>query len=309
MKKIRLLSVLALVSILICGFTGFAGKLFAEDKIVAVVNNDVITQKDLNDFLNFMRMDMQSQYRGQQLEDKIQSMKADLLDRLIEDKLILQEAKKGGIKTDDSRVKAKIAEIKKRYNSDMEFQDALNRQGLVQADVENKIKEQLLMYNVIDQKVKNSIVVKPSEVTEFFNSNPSEFKTPEQRELEVISTADQDLCKKIFLQLKDGSNLADLAKDNSLEIDKMNVYQGKELRKDIDEMVFRLKAGESTEPVNIEEKFYIFKLDNIIPSKAQSLSEAQESIHEFILNKKMQEKMVKWIAELKKNSYLKILQN
>ena len=59
----------------------------------------------------------------------------------------------------------------------------------------------------------------------------------------------------------------------------------------------------------IFEKFYIFKLDNIIPSKAQSLSEAQESIHEFILNKKMQEKMVKWIAELKKNSYLKILQN
>jgi len=38
-----------------CFFT-FALTCFAQDKIIAIVNKDIITQKDLNDFINFMRV-------------------------------------------------------------------------------------------------------------------------------------------------------------------------------------------------------------------------------------------------------------
>ncbi len=69
-------------------FTAY--NLFAQDKIAAIVNNDIITQKDLDDFLNFMRIQLSQDYSGKELENKIQAMKPDLLDRLIEDRLILQ---------------------------------------------------------------------------------------------------------------------------------------------------------------------------------------------------------------------------
>jgi len=45
----------------------FSGICFAQDKIVAVVNDEIITQKDLNDFVNFMRMQLSIELTGEQL--------------------------------------------------------------------------------------------------------------------------------------------------------------------------------------------------------------------------------------------------
>jgi hypothetical protein len=64
---------------LIYGFTFFVLfftlNCFAQGKIVAIVNNDVITEKDLNDFVNFMRIQLSEEFKGKELESKLQSMK------------------------------------------------------------------------------------------------------------------------------------------------------------------------------------------------------------------------------------------
>ena len=279
---------------------------FAQDKIVAIVNNDIITQKDLIDFINFTRMQLAEDYQGEKLESKIQSMKINLLDRLIEDRLILQEAKKNNIKADENRVKAKIDEIKKRYNQDSEFQEVLARQGLVQADIEARIKEQLLMYNIIDIKVKSRIVVNPTEVTDFYDKNLEALKLSEIRELEVISIKDVNLASEISGNLKNGQRLEDLIKKYSLSVDKLRVTEKGELRQDIEKAVFKLKPQEISGPIKVQETYYIFKLDNIISARQPSLSEVQDKIHGLIFNQKMQEELTRWLGELKKNAYIKI---
>jgi len=279
---------------------------FAQDKIVAIVNNDIITQKDLNDYINFTRMQLAEDYQGEKLETKIQSMKINLLDRLIEDRLILQEAKKNNIKADENRVKAKIDEIKKRYNQDSEFQEVLARQGLVQADIEARIKEQLLMYNIIDIKVKSRIVVNPTEVTDFYDKNLEALKLSEIRELEVISIKDVNLASEISENLKNGQRLEDLIKKYSLSVDKLRVTEKGELRQDIEKAVFKLKPQEISGPIKVQETYYIFKLDNIISARQPSLSEVQDKIHGLIFNQKMQEELTRWLGELKKNAYIKI---
>lgn len=285
--------------------TGY--ELFAQDKIVAIVNNAVITQKDLDDFVNFMRIQLSSQLNSEQLENKIQSMKSDLLNRLIEDRLILQEAKKSNIKIDDNRVKARIDEIKSHFSSDIEFQNALAKHGLVQADIESKIREQLLMYNIIDIRIKSKIIVNPAEVTDFYNKNIDEFKLPEQRQLEAITTEDENLAKEIMNNLKEGHQLQDLVQKYSLSINKLIAMQDGQLRKDVEEVVFRLKPGETSEPIKIEDKYYIFKLNSIIAARHQSLSEVRDKISEFLFNRKMQEELARWLDELKTQSYIKIL--
>ena len=81
----RVILILGLVAI--CGTCLPAGKmryaipmLYAQDKIIAVVNNDVITHKDLDDFADFLRMQLSREYKGSALEIKIESIKKDLLD-------------------------------------------------------------------------------------------------------------------------------------------------------------------------------------------------------------------------------------
>lgn len=299
---------LFLLFIVICDMRYAICDLYAEDKIIAIVNCDVITQKDLNDFTSFMSMQLSREYRGSELEKRIQSMKLDLLDKLVEDRLILQEAKKNNIRVDESRVKARINEIRKHYNSDAEFKDDLAKQGLTQADIESRIREQLLMYNIVEYMVKDKIVVRPDEVTNFYDKNRKELVSDEERELEAITLENEDLAKTISYELRTDQKLVDLAAKYSLTVNTLKARQG-ELRKDIEDVVFKLGISEISNPVKIDDKYCVFKLNNIIPARHLTLSEAQDKIHAFLFEKKMQEKLTKWLDELKQKSYIKILQD
>jgi len=233
-------------------------------------------------------------------------MKADLLDKLIEDRIILQEAKKNKVLVDENRVKAKIDEIKGRYGREAEFQAALVQQGLVQADLELRLREQLLMYSIIEAKIKSKIVIRPSEVTEFYEKNIEEFKTPEEREFESITTKDKDLAQKIYDDLKKGGDFLETAKKYSLDAKSFNAKKGSELKEELEGVIFKMNLAEISEPLKIEDTFHIFKLTKIIPFRQKSLTEAQDKIQEFVFNKKMQEDLLLWLNELKKNAYIKI---
>jgi len=280
---------------------------YAQDKIVAIVNNEIITQKDLNDFVQFMRMQLSSELKGKELETKIQSMKVDLLNKLIEDRLILQKAKKSNIKVNETMAQAKIEEIRKRYPSEQVFQEALSRQGLVQADMESRIQEQLLTGGIVEQEVKNKININPSEVTQFYEKNAKEFNLPEEREFESVSIPEEKLAGNIYRELKNGADLNSLTNQYSLAINKLSASAPGELRKDIEGLIFQLKEGEISQPLKIEGSYYIFKLDKINPGRVQTLSEAKDRISVYLFNMKMQEALVKWLDELKKQAYIKIL--
>lgn len=279
---------------------------FAQDKIVAIVNNDIITNKDLNDFVNFMRMQLFAEYKGKELEAKIQSIKLDLLNKLIEDRLILQEAKKNNIGIDPGRIKARIDQIKSGYASESGFQAALAGQGLVQADIELKIKEQLLMHNIIEMKIKNKIIVSPSEVTDFYRENIEEFKLPEQREFKSLTVASENLANEVYGDLRGAEKFEDAANKYSLAINNFTAARNGQLRSDIEAEVFKLKINEVFGPIKIQDNYYILKLNNIIAPRQQNLSEVQDNIYTFLVDKKMQEALSKWMDELREHSYIKI---
>lgn len=283
--------------------------LFAQEKIIAIVNNDIITQKDLNDFINFTRVQLSAEYQGKQLEAKTQSLKTVLLDKLIDDRLILQEAKKNKIEIDKNRVKAKIEEIKKRFDSDTAFQESLLREGLVQADLESRIREQLLTYQIIDKKIRSNIFIAPSDVTDFYNRNIKEFIYPEEREFYSLKVSAQDLAERIYSGLKSGQTPEDAARAFEVTLNRFTAKKGQELRKDIERAVFRLSLRQVSRPVMIEGSYYIFILDKITPSKVRDLSEVQDKVYTLLIDLKMQEKLKEWLDELKKNAYIEIVQD
>lgn len=270
--------------------------LFAQDKIIAIVNNEIITQRDVDDFANFMRMQMGGK----------QPMKSELLDQLIEDRLILWEAKNNHITIDENRIKAKINDIRKQYPSDAQFQEALKSQGMVQADLEARTREQMLMYNIIDVKVRSKVIVSPAEVTDYYQKNIEQFRTPAVWEFDAVALEDKELALELSGNLKKGASIEDLANKYSLTINKLNMKKG-EFKKEVEDIVFKLKPKDKSEPVKIENKYYIFRLNSIVPERQQTLPEAQDSISNFLYNKKMQEQMIQWLDELKKQSYIKII--
>jgi parvulin-like peptidyl-prolyl isomerase len=117
------------------------------------------------------------------------------------------------------------------------------------------------------------------------------------------------LANSFFGDFKSGKKLEDLATRYPIKVDKIKVTQEEELKKEIAEVVFKLNISEVSNPVSVDGKYYVFKLDNITPSKYLLLSEVQDKIHSYIFERKMQQELTKWLDELKKQSYIKIMQS
>jgi parvulin-like peptidyl-prolyl isomerase len=301
----RIINVTLLISLILLPVS----YLYAQDKVIAVVNNEIVTQRDLADFLNFIRLQYSRQLQGKALEEKVNSMKLDLLQRLIEDRLILQQAKLDKLTVDSLRVKAKIDEIRKRYGSESDFEQDLAKQGLVRADLENKIGEQMLMYSFVEQKVRSKVMIRPDEVTSFYTQNKGQFLKPEERMLTLIILQEETIAKTISYQLRLGLKLEDLAAKYAFTTDKLSAVAGQELRPEIETVVFKLGVGEISDPIKIDAQYFIFKLDNIVGSQQLTLTQAQDEIKAYLFEKKLQQELAKWLDELKKQSYIKILEN
>jgi parvulin-like peptidyl-prolyl isomerase len=156
--------------------------------------------------------------------------------------------------------------------------------------------------------VRSKIIVRPEEVTSFYNKNIKEFVSGEEREVETVALENDDLARIVSYELRTGIKLVDLAARYPLTVNKLNARK-EELRKDIADVVFKLGVSEVSNPIKIDDKYYIFKLENIIPSRQLSLSEAQDKIYAFLFEKKMQEKLTKWLDEIRQKSYVKISQD
>lgn len=298
-------AVLFITFFMVLNFFPFAQEIFAEDKILAVVNNEIITQKDLNDFLQFMQLQMTPDEKTAAAE-KLESIKYDLLERLIEDRLILQEAKKENVNIDKNQIKNRVTQIKSRYPTEQDFQNALGLQGLTQADLEKRISEQALIYRIIDNKVKKRIVINPQEVTDFYQQHQHDFLNPEQREVLALVLDKPDLTKQVRDLLKKGeSDFNKVANEFSLKVENLGVIKKGELKKEIDDAVFRLGLNQNSGIINLEGKDYIFNIKRIIPPFQPDLKEISGRIYDLLFEKKIQEGVKKWLATIKESAYVR----
>lgn len=306
LERLKTLKKLQLTSLIFFIFLTFSMITFAEDKIVAVVNNEIITQKDLDDFMNFMYLQLSAKYKDKELEDKLNVMKPDLLNRLIEDKLILQQGKKENIPIDETKVKARIKEIRSHYPSDAEFQNALIQQGLTQADIELKLREQSLIFNMIDSKIRNKIIINPAAVTDFYERNAQDFVEPESRKVSSLIIKDEALVSMALDYIKQGNNFDKISKDLSLELNNLGQVKKGQLIKEIEDVIFSLGAGGVSKAIKLNDLYYIFKIDEIVPERQYTLAQVQDEIYNRLFELKMQKELVKWLDELKEKSYVEI---
>jgi parvulin-like peptidyl-prolyl isomerase len=210
---------------------------------------------------------------------------------------------------DEARIKSRINEAKKDYPTDTQFQAELMKQGLTQADIEKKIREQFLMFNIVEKEVRSKINIKPEEVTEFYEKHKKNFNSGEGREIEAISLESNDLARTVAYSLKSGTKLVDLAARYPFTVNQLKVNRGDEIRKEIEDVLIKLGVNEVSEPVKIDNKYYIFRIINITAAKELTLTEVQDKIQSLLIEKKMQEGLIRWLDGLKKDSYIKITQD
>ncbi|HET7729364.1 MAG TPA: peptidylprolyl isomerase [Usitatibacter sp.] len=132
------------------------------DRIVAVVNDEVITQNDLNERVSLVVRQFQRQ--GGQLPPA-DALARQILERMINDLLQVQLAKEGGIKIDDITLDRTIERIAQENSMSMpDFRAALERDGIKYARFREDIRSEILLARLREREVENAIVVTDAEV-------------------------------------------------------------------------------------------------------------------------------------------------
>lgn len=287
-----------------------------EDGIIAVVNDDIITVKDLKDYLHTIYTQLRMEGRSQsQIEAIMQEMEKQGIDKLIEDKLLLSEAKRVGIEVREDLIDEKVDEIKQRYPSEQVFLNALLQDGATVTDLRNKINDQLKVKFIIEHEIKSKIFVNPQEVTDYYKNHFEEFQKGERVDLDSIFIAVKDGDKKAAIETTDqalaeinaGTEFADVAKKYS-KAPSLGIIEKGKLVPAIEDKVFELKEGEVSGPVATEEGIFIFKIKKKLAPEVTPLENVKESVYNYLFQQKFRDQLQDWIARLKKDAYIEIKQ-
>jgi peptidyl-prolyl cis-trans isomerase SurA len=292
------------------------------EEIVAVVNDDIITLSQYKQQFNLQVQQLRAANLPQDQYDKQYALlKSELLNAMITELLILQQAKEKNINVSEE-LKNSLAAIKKENNiaSDDDLRRAVEQQGMSYEQWLKQYEETLLKQAVMITEVYRSIVLDESEVVQYYKQHPQEFTVPAEFKLEAIYLAPtgrspealEALKAEILDKLKAGTPFKDVASDLSDPPMKeakgeLGTFKKGELDAALEQAAEKTKADEVSSWVETKNGWYLIKDLEKKESYLKTFDEARPAVQEKLLGEKRQKKADEYIAALREQSYIKIL--
>ncbi|MFH0839345.1 MAG: peptidylprolyl isomerase [Candidatus Omnitrophota bacterium] len=290
------------------------------DGTVAVVNNEVITESELNDALNPIYEQLKATSPRDELEIHFEDARKEILQQLIEDKLILQEAKRQKVFVSSDEIKTKLSELKAKFPSEEEFEKSLRTSFMTLKNLKDRIKDQLMMARLFDKEIRWGLLVNPQEITDYYKSNADKFLEPEKVKVMNIMVKFKDSTERLAAHrkirealslLKQGRDFKEVAIQysqgpNASDGGDLGFIKKGQMLDEIDKVLFKTKKDELTDIIETESAFHIFLVTDKSEKQESNIDEVKQVIHDILFQKKLKERFNEWISKLKKDAYISI---
>jgi len=311
------------------GVVGIASSHSAEivDRIVAVVNDDIITLNDLNLSLKpYMNQVKSMGYDAGKESDLLAKLRKDMLDRLIDQTLTDQEIQKAGLVISDAEVDSAIERIKeKNLYSDEDFRKALSAEGTSLEEFRKNMKGQILRSRLVNREVKSKIVITDQDVKAYYDAHPEEYGRELKYRLRNIimrlprmagAAEKQEVLKKmaaVLEKLNTGEPFENLARAYSesnlaAEGGDLGFFKLEALSPQLQEALKGLQAGEFTPILETDQGYQIFYIQEIRVEPGKPLAEVSAGIQEKLYAEIVEKNFKQWLEELRKRSHVKIIE-
>ncbi|WP_156915833.1 SurA N-terminal domain-containing protein [Desulfatirhabdium butyrativorans] len=297
------------------------------DRIVAVVNDDIITLAELNEAMKpYEQKILSSGYTPERERQMLFKVREDILNQLIEQKLTDQEIARNKLTVSENEIDQTIERIKKANSmTDEGFRAALAREGITMAEYRKKMKEQLLRANLLNKEVKSKIVITRQDVQKYYNDHPELYQVsltyhletiiarPEASRTDISPSVCRNALEKLLPLLKAGkpfSEIVSAVSQPGLDIRQIDLgeYRLDVMASDIRSAVAKMKPGEYSDIIETDQGFQIFRVLNTTKGEGKSLEEATPEIENKLYKDVLDETFNKWLQELRSKSVIKIIQ-
>lgn len=294
------------------------------DRVVAVVNQEIITQSELDAIFQPVYMQFRDTYQGRELAEKLEDAHKKMLNQLIEDKLVLQQAKKLGVEVTEQEVEERFAEFRKQF-SETDFQAMMKAQGVREKTLRDRLRDQIAIQKLHYVEIQRKTIVSPLEIKKYYEDHPNDFLEKEKVKVWVIAipkseeavrkgARDETARKKaeaLFKELKKGKDFSELAKaesrDSHAQEGGLIGYVGRgDMIEKVDQSLFALSENQFTNVIETEQAYHIFKVGDRKSGRTLSLEEARDAIHNLLYRQKANERFESWMEELKKSAYISV---
>jgi peptidyl-prolyl cis-trans isomerase SurA len=326
LKVQRFMKILAVLLLTAGGFLLFSPNLSGEvvDRIAAVVNGDVITLSEVEQMGGPLFDQVRKTSTAAEQEEKLKKARVEILEHLIESKLLEGEMKKRKIEVPDRDVDAAINEVLKNSGfSESELRKVLAREGMTYAAYRQKVRDELGKMRLVSREIRSKIVIEEDELRKYYLQNQEKFTDPLEVKIQQIffplppdapkgeAAAVEDEARAVLEKARKGEDFTDLAKKYSKgpEADEgglLGWFKHKELMPELEEPGFRLKIGEVSELIRSTAGFHIIRVLERKGGEPRPFAEVQYKIRDEMSRDEAEKKFQEWVKELRAKAYIEI---
>jgi peptidyl-prolyl cis-trans isomerase SurA len=296
------------------------------DRIVAVVNDEIITLYDLNLTVKPYEKNIEAlDYPPEERRETLFKLRSDLLNKLVGEKLADQQIKKYNLTISNQEIDLTIERMKEsRSYTDEDLRAGLAEQGLTMEEYRDNLKKQLLRGKLVNREVKSKIVITRGEIEKYYNEHRDKYAGETKYHLFNISIRFSQMTdesqkqiafgkmKTVLSQLKQGRTFESFAAEapdspESPEGTDLGLYRLDELSPQLRNVVTDMKAGEYSPILETDRGYQIIYVQKILVTDPKSLSDVEAEIEDVLYNEAIDNRYNTWLSELRKRSHIKII--
>jgi peptidyl-prolyl cis-trans isomerase SurA len=294
------------------------------DRIVAIVNDDVITLSELNTTFEPYMKRIEANLTGKDKEKTIAEGRTAILNRMIDNKLIEQEARKSGIVVKDEEIMGVVRDMLKSRKMQMpELLQALDKDGMTFDGYKQELKEQLQRQQLVRREIRAKIVVTDDEIGDYYRQHRDEYEGKEAIRIKqillpvpigtdpAIRERARELAESILKKIKNGDPFEALAAQYSqgpatAAGGDIGFVEKGHMLPEVEKVALTLGIGDVSPVIESSQGFYIIQVVDKRGAGLKPIIEVRQEIQRKLEDEKAAKRFDQWIADLRSKSLVDI---
>jgi len=328
MKQSTIFSILALAIGLLVSLQAPAALRAAElvERIVAVVNDDVITLSELNEAGRGFFRAVIEKTAGDKIEAALNQARHQVLTKLIDQRLLEQEAEKYGIEVSEEDIDRALNSIVMRNGMTREeLLRGLKEMNTTEKEYREQIRQKILRTKLIGFEVKSKIVIPDERVEQYYNEYYSKRDAENAKGYHILQigvrwgdkfrSKTKDEARRNAARLREmllsGADFRDLARmysdlPSAEDGGDIGVFAKEEMAPFMRDVVLALRPGQTSGVIETPTAFQILKLLSADGKRSvPPLDEVRDEIRQTLFAEEAEKNYDTWIAGLRARAYIK----
>lgn len=289
--------------------------------VVAKVNDEVVTAREVMAQLNYEMAMMQYQYQydanyfeTDEAKAYMKERKGEIVDYIIKNKVALIKGREMKLEPTAAQINAQLDETKAGYESEAGFKEALENAGLTEEAYKKQISDSMTITNVINE-ISKKVTATDAEIEAYYEAHSADYTNEPGANMYHILVETKEEAEAVKAEYDKGTSFADLAKKYGTDGTKDNggalgyiPYESRNYDKDFLNGAKTLEEGQVSEPVQTQFGWHLIKVDHVHKEIYKTpLEEVKEEVKEAVISAKGTEtiynQIEEWEKEMKVEKY------